>query len=477
MSGFAEYESYDALGLAALIKAGEVSATEVLEAAIARVEARNPAVNAVVTKLYDHATRAIEAGLPQGPFTGVPYLVKALFTSVAGVRCAHGSRFFADLPPATEDSLHVARLKRAGMVICGMTSSCEFGLSLTCEPQLHGPSRNPWDLERTPAGSSGGAGAAVGARMLPIAHASDGFGSIRAPAASCGLIGLRPSRARNTLAPAFGEALAGLAIEHAVSLTVRDNAALLDATCGPAPGDPYFVLPPARPFLEEVGADPGRLRIAFTSKAPNGAPVEADPLRVLQETASLCADLGHQVDEADPAIDGADVVPTFRTLSAVNILYTVRGHPSGRAPAPGDLETVVANTARLAEGIDGASYMAAVHTAHRIGRQMAAFHEDWDVLLTPGLGTLPPKLGWLDMMMDDLEEYWRRVFSFSPFTVWFNLTGQPAMMIPLGVTESGFPVAVQAIARFGDEATLFRLASQLEAARPWIGRKPPRVEQ
>ena len=477
MSGFAEYESYDALGLAELVRAGEVSATEVLEAAIARVEARNPAVNAVVTKLYDHAAQAIEAGLPEGPFTGVPYLLKALFTSLAGVGCAHGSRFFADLPPATDDSLHVARLKQAGMVIYGMTSSCEMGLSLTCEPQLHGPSRNPWDLERTPAGSSGGAGAAVGARMLPIAHASDGFGSIRAPAASCGLVGLRPTRARTTLAPALGEALAGLAIEHAVSLTVRDNAALLDATAGPAPGDPYLAPPPAGPFLEEVGAGPGSLRIAFTSKAPNGAPVEADPLRVLQEAASLCADLGHRVDEADPAIEGAAVVPTFRTLSAANILYTVRGHPSGRAPAPGELETVVANTAALAEDIDGASYMAAVHTAHRIGRQMAAFHEDWDVLLTPGLGTLPPKLGWLDMMMDDLEEYWRRVFRFSPFTVWFNLTGQPAMMIPLGQTESGFPVAVQAIARFGDEATLFRLASQLEAARPWIGRKPRLAEQ
>ena len=477
MSGFAEYESYDALGLASLVRAGEVSATEVLDAAITRVEARNPAVNAVVTKLYDHAAQAIEAGLPEGPFTGVPYLLKDLFTSLAGVRCAHGSRFFADLPPATEDSLHVARLKKAGMVIYGMTSSCELGLSLTCEPQLYGPSRNPWDLERTPAGSSGGASAAVGARILPIAHASDGFGSIRAPAASCGLVGLRPTRARNTLAPAFGEALGGLATEHAVSLTVRDNAALLDATAGPAPGDPYFAPPPTRPFIQEVGADPGTLRIAFTSKAPNGAPVEADPLRVVQEAASLCADLGHQVDEADPAIDRTDVVPTFRTLSAVNILGTVGGHPAGRAPAPGELETVVANTAALAESIDGASYMAAVHTAHRIGRQMAAFHEDWDVLLTPGLGTLPPKLGWLDMMMDDLEEYWRRVFSFSPFTVWFNLTGQPAMMIPLGTTESGFPVAVQAIARFGDEATLFRLASQLEASRPWIGRKPRLAEQ
>ena len=475
MGGFAEYESYDALGLAALVKAGEVSATEVLEAAIARVEARNPAVNAVVMKLYELAAEAIEAGLPDGPLTGVPFLLKDLGGALAGTRTTGASRFFADLPPATEDSYHVSRLKQAGLVIYGKTSSCELGLSLTCEPQLYGPSRNPWDLERTPAGSSGGAGAAVAARMLPISHASDGFGSIRAPAASCGLVGLKPTRARTTMAPLLGEALGGMAIEHAVSLTVRDNAALLDATAGAAPGEPYMAPPPARPFLEEVGADPGTLRIAFSSKTPNGAAVEADPLRVLQEAASLCADLGHRVDEADPAIDGADVVPTFRTVSAVNILNTVRAHPAGRAPQPGELETVVANTAALAEGIDGATYMEAIHMAHRIGRQMAAFHENWDVLLTPGLGTLPPKLGWLNMMMDDMEEYWRRVFNFSPFTVWFNLTGQPAMMIPLGRTESGFPVAVQAVARFGDEATLFRLAAQLEAARPWIDRRPALV--
>ena len=472
MGGFAEYESYDALGLAALVKAGEVSAAEVLEAAIARVELRNPAINAVVMELYDHAAQAIAAGLPDGPLRGVPFLLKDLGSALAGARTARGSRFFADLPPATEDSVHVTRLKQAGMVIYGKTSTCELGASLTCEPQLYGPARNPWDLERTPAGSSGGAAAAVAARMLPIAHASDGFGSIRAPAASCGLVGLRPTRARNTMAPHFGESLGGLAIEHAVALTVRDSAALLDATSGPAPGDPYIAPPPARPFLEEVGADPGALRVAFTANAPNGAPVAADSLRVLQETASLCEDLGHRVAEADPAIDRADVIPTFRTISAIQILYLLRAHPSGRTPAPGELETVVADTARLAETIDGTTYMAAVHTAHRIGRQMAAFHADWDVLLTPGLGTLPPRLGWMDMMMEDLEEYWRRVFEFSPFTVWFNLTGQPAMMIPLGTTESGFPVAVQAIARHGDEATLFRLASQLEEARPWIERRP-----
>ncbi len=472
MADFAEYDSCDGLGLAALIRAGEVSAAEVLDAAIARADARNPAINAVVMELHDHARDAIAAGLPEGPFTGVPFLLKDLGSSLAGARTARGSRFFADLPPAAEDSVHVRRLKRAGLVIYGKTSTCELGLSLTCEPRLYGPSRNPWDPERTPAGSSGGAAAAVAARLLPVAHASDGFGSIRAPAASCGLVGLRPTRGRNTMAPYFGESLGGLAIEHAVSRTVRDSAALLDATAGPAPGDPYIAPPPRRPFLEEVGSEPGTLHIAFTDKAPNDAPVEAEPLRVLQETASLCEDLGHRVEAVDPAIDRAVVIPTFRTISAIQILYLVRAHPSGRAPAPGELETVVADTAALAERIDGATYMGAVHTAHRIGRQMAAFHEDWDVLLTPGLGTLPPKLGWLDMMMDDLEEYWRRVFAFSPFTVWFNLTGQPAMMIPLGETANGLPVAVQAIARYGDEATLFRLAAQLEAARPWIDRTP-----
>ncbi len=475
MGGFAEYESYDALGIADLVKGGQVTAEEVLEAAIERVDARNPAVNAVVMELYDHARRAIAAGLPDGPFKGVPFLLKDLGSSLAGAKTTRGSRFFADLPAPTIDSVHVSRLKLAGLVIYGKSNTCEFGLSLTCEPQLHGPSRNPWNLERTPAGSSGGAAAAVGARMLPMADASDGFGSIRAPAASCGLVGLRPTRARNTMAPYLGEGMGGLSIEHAVTLTVRDSAALLDVTAGPGPGDPYVAPPPARPFLEEVGADPGRLRIAFTSNAPNGAPVEADSLRVLQEAASLCGELGHEVEEADPVIDAEAVAPTFRTISAVNMLTTLRTHPSGREPEVGEVETVVYNTAEVAKGIDGAEFMLAIQTAHRLGRQMAAFHEDCDVLLTPALGTLPPKLDWLDMMMDDLDEYWRRVFSFSPFTVWFNLTGQPAMVIPLGRTDSGFPIAVQAIARYGDEATLFRLAAQLEAARPWFDHRPALV--
>jgi Asp-tRNA(Asn)/Glu-tRNA(Gln) amidotransferase A subunit family amidase len=476
MSRFEDYEEYDALGLADLVRRNKVSAHDLLEAAIERVEARNPAVNAVVIKLYDHGKKAIADGLPDGPFRGVPFLMKDLTSQVAGVPMTRGSKFFADTPPATADSEHVKRLKRAGLVIFGRTNTCELGLSLTCEPQLYGPTRNPWDITRISGGSSGGAAAAVGARMLPIAHASDGFGSIRAPAACCGLVGLKPTRSRNTFAPFLGEGIGGLATEHAVSLTVRDSAALLDATCGPGPGDPYVAPPPAGPYLEEVGANPGKLRIAWTTVAPNGAKVERESLRVLAEVVKLCADLGHHVEERNPEIDGAAVVPTFLTLASTNMVVNLASHPTaGRAAREDEVERISWLTAKLGEKTSAADYMRATQTAHRLGRQMAAFFSKWDVLLTPGLATLPVKLGWIDMMMDDVHEYWRRVFAFSPFTVWCNITGQPALMLPLGQSAEGLPVASQLIGRYGDEATLFRLGSQLEAACPWFGRKPAMV--
>jgi Asp-tRNA(Asn)/Glu-tRNA(Gln) amidotransferase A subunit family amidase len=473
MGVFAEYERYDGLGLATLVARGELSAEELLEAAIARVEARNPAVNAVTMKLYDYGRRAIAAGLPDGPFRGVPFLMKDLTASIAGVPMTRACRYYADAPPPTADSEHVRRLRRAGLVIFGRTNTCELGLSLTCEPQLHGPTRNPWDPARISGGSSGGAAAAVGARMLPMAHATDGFGSIRAPAACCGLVGLKPTRGRNTMAPYAGEGLGGLSAEHAVTLTVRDSAALLDATAGPGPGDPYAAPPLARPLSQEVGADPGRLRIAVTSLAPNGAKVEAESLRVLAETARLCTDLGHTVEGADPAIDGEAVVPTFLTLAAANTVVNLAGNPAkGRPAREEEVERVTWATGQMGQRVSGADYVRATQAAHRLGRQMAAFHERWDVLLTPGLATLPPPLGWIDMMMGDVDEYWRRVFHFSPFTVWFNITGQPAMMLPIGVAASGVPVAVQVVTRHGDEATLFRLAAQLESARPWFDRLP-----
>src|SRR4051794_956563 len=259
MSRFADYENYDALGLAELVRRKQITPEDLLEAAIERVETRNPAVNAVTMKLYDHGRRAIAQGLQEGPFRGVPYLMKDLTSAIAGVKMTRSSKFFADTPPADADSEHVARLKRAGLVIFGRTNTCELGLSLTCEPRLYGPTRNPWDVTRISGGSSGGAAAAVGARMLPIAHASDGFGSIRAPAACCGVVGLKPTRGRNTFAPYSGEGLAGLATEHAVSLTVRDSAALLDATCGPGPGDPYVAPTPTGSYLAECDRTPEAL--------------------------------------------------------------------------------------------------------------------------------------------------------------------------------------------------------------------------
>jgi amidase len=476
VAGFAEYEAYDGLGLAELVRQGQVTPGELLDAAIERVEARNGAVNAVIGRRYEYARAAIAAGLPDGPFRGVPFLLKDLGGWLAGDRVTRGSRFFADTPVIAEDSVHVSRLKAAGLVIFGRTNSCELGLSLTCEPREYGPTRSPWDTQRISGGSSGGAAASVGARMLPMAHASDGFGSIRAPAACCGLVGLKPTRARNTQAPYSGEGLGGCSTEHAVTLSVRDTAALLDATSGAGPGDPYSVAPPARPFLAEVGADTGQLRIAFTTKAPNGAPVAPEYLKTLQDTVALCVELGHHVEEVDPAIDGDAVVPTFLTFAAVNTIVNLGSHPTkGRPALPGEVENVTYATGQLGEQITSADYVRATQTAHRLGRQMAAFHANWDVLLTPGLGTLPPPIGWIDMMLDDVHEYWRRVFTFSPFTVWFNLTGQPALMLPIGQSDTGFPIAVQMAAPFGDEATLLRLGSQLEAARPWFGRKPPVV--
>ena len=478
MAAFTDYEEHDALGLAALVARGETTPEELLEAAIERVGARNDAVNAVTSQLYDHGRQAIADGLPDGPLKGVPYLLKDLSASLAGCPTTRGSKFFEGAVPA-EDSELVKRLKRAGVVIFGRTNTCELGLSLTCEPRLHGATKNPWDRTRISGGSSGGAAAAVGARMLPAAHASDGFGSIRAPAACCGLVGLKPTRGRNTMAPYLGEGLNGLSTEHAVTLSVRDSAAILDATRGPGAGDPYSAAPPDRPFLEEVGAEPGKLRIAWTCRAPNGAPVEAEALRVLEETTALAADLGHQVEEADPPIDGAAVVPTFLTLMAANTVVNLSSHPSAaRAAREDEVERITWLSAKMGEAVSGADCVRATQTMHRLGRQMAAFHRDYDVLLTPGLATgTAVKLGWLDMMMDDVDEYWRRVFHFSPFTVWFNLTGQPAVMLPIGESAGGLPVAVQAVAPCGDEATLFRFSAQLESARPWSARKPAMVRE
>ncbi len=472
MAIFDAYEDHDGLGLAGLVRQGEVTASDLLETAIDRVEVRNGKVNAVVKRLYELAEQAIADGLPDGPFKGVPYLLKDLSASIAGQPTTRACKFFADAV-APADSEQVKRLKRAGLVIFGRSNTCELGLSLTCEPQFHGATRNPWNLERISGGSSGGAAAAVASRMLPMAHATDGFGSIRAPAACCGLVGLKPSRGRNTMAPFQGEGLGGLSAEHAVTLSVRDSAALLDATSGLGQGDPYTAPAPAGSFLSQVGADPGQLAIAVTAKAPNGAAVSPEQRQALEATAKLCADMGHRVAEVDPEIDGELLVPTFLTLMAANTVVNLSNHPSAGRPAGEDeVERITWACQEMGRRVSGVEYVRASQAAHRVGRQMAAFHQDYDVLLTPGLAVPAVELGWLDMMMEDIDDYWRRVFEFSPFTVWFNITGQPAMVLPIAETAEKLPLSVQLVARFGDEATLFRLAAKLEEAAPWFQRRP-----
>ena len=294
------------------------------------------------------------------------------------------------------------------------------------------------------------------------------------PAACCGLVGLKPTRNRNTFAPFGGEGLGGASTEHAVSLSVRDSAALLDATAGPGAGDPYFAPSPPLPFAHAAATPPARLRIAWTTRAPSGVPVDAECVRLVEVTAQLCADLGHQVEQRDPAVDGASIVPTFLTLASANTLVNLASHPSkGRSAREDEVERITWLTAQRGARSGAPDYVRATQSAHHLGRQMAAFHSEVDVLLTPGLATPAVKLGWLDMGMDDFDEFWQRVFAFSPFTVWFNLTGQPGLMLPLAHSESGLPLAVQLVGRYADEFTLIQLGAQLESARPWFGRKPP----
>ncbi|MBI1956175.1 MAG: amidase, partial [Acidobacteria bacterium] len=315
MGKWDELALFDATAQAELVRRKEVQPVELVEAAIERIERLNPKLNAVVTPMYEEARSQAKKNLPDVPFTGVPLLLKDLLASYAGVRLTSGSSFLREFVP-DHDSELVARQKRAGLIILGKTNTPEFGILPTTEPRLFGPSRNPWDLHRTPGGSSGGSAAAVAAGMVPMAHGNDGGGSIRIPASCCGVFGLKPTRGRNPLGPNFGDILSGLAVEHALTRSVRDSAALLDATCGPDPGAPYWASPPARPFLQEVGTPPGRLRIALTTVSIAGKPVHPDCLQAARDAAALCAELGHEVVEAIPPLVGQQMIQAFLTLWA-----------------------------------------------------------------------------------------------------------------------------------------------------------------
>jgi amidase/6-aminohexanoate-cyclic-dimer hydrolase len=468
-----DLERCDGLGLAALIRRGEVKPQEVLEGAIARIEARNPAVNALVTRLYDQARAAIAAGLPDGPFTGVPYLLKDLGALYTGAATSYGSALF-DGNVADHDSEITARLKRAGLVIAGKTNTPEMGLCPSTEPRRFGPTRNPWKLSHSAGGSSGGAAAAVAAGMVPMAHATDGGGSIRIPASCCGLFGLKPTRARNPMGPDAGEGWGGASVGHAVTWTVRDSAALLDATSGPDVGDPYWAPPPAGPFLAEVGREPGRLRIALTVTPWIDVPVDPECAAAARATARLCASLGHHVEEARPVIDEAVWRLATRVIVAANVTFALetRAAVLGRPLAEGDVERMTWDRVTDARRMSAAQYAGAIHAVHRVGRTVARFFQSYDVLLSPTMCQPPQPLGILDMSTDDPERYLAAVFGSIGFTSLFNSSGNPAMTVPLATSSHGLPLGVQFAGRFGDEATLFRLAAQLEAAQPWVGRRP-----
>jgi amidase len=463
-----EYSRLDAMALTELILRKEVTPRELVETAIERIEELNPTLNAVVTPMYEQALSAANSPTIDGPFAGVPFLLKDLLAAYAGVKMTLGSTLFRDFVP-DHDSELVARLKRAGLIIVGKTNTPELGILPTTEPRLFGPSRNPWDTSRTTGGSNGGSAAAVAAGIVPMAHANDGGGSIRITASCCGLFGLKPTRARNPLGPDFGDLMSGLVVEHALTRSVRDSAALLDATSGPDSGDPYWAPPSARPFIMEVGADPGKLRIAFTTQTATSVSVHEDCVRAVQDAAALCTDLGHEVVEAAPELDGELIAHVFTVIwssgcaSTLNLLN----------PKQDQVEPLTWALYEVGRHYTAADYLQALVTMQRVSRQIADFMVDYDALLTPTLAEPPVPLGSFDSPPDDPLKGLRRAEEFVPFTPICNITGQPAMSVPLFWNAEGLPIGTHFIGQFGDEATLFRLASQLEQARPWADRRPP----
>jgi amidase len=463
----------DGMAMAELVRQKEITASELVEAAIDRIEAINPTINAVVTPMYDLARKRAADPTGASPLSGVPMVLKDLLAAYKGVRMTAGSAFLRDFVP-DHDSTLVSRLKSAGLIIVGKTNTPEFGIIPTTEPALFGASRNPWDASRITGGSSGGSAAAVAAGIVPIGHANDGGGSIRIPASCCGVFGLKPTRARNPLGPDFGDMFTGLVAEHAVTRSVRDSAVLLDITSGEDIGDPYPAPPPARPFLQEVGADPGKLRIAFTTASHTGVPVHEDCVKAVHDAAKLCSDLGHTVEEASPPIDGEALTRMFMVIWSAGLVWTIDGYAyvTGRNPSAEEFEPTTWVLYEMGKKHSASTYLLAVQQIQRLSRLIARFFVDYDLWLTPTLAQPPLPLGSFEAKPDDPLNGMRVATQFVPFTPICNATGQPAMSVPLYWNDAGLPIGTHFVGRFGDEATLFRLAAQLEAARPWANRRP-----
>lgn len=464
----------DATAQAELVRTKQISPTELLEGAIERIERLNPTLNAVIRPMYNEARKTIEAGLPEGPFTGVPFLLKDLGAMYAGVPQSMSTKLLKDAVSPIDSEL-TRRHKAAGLVICGKTNTPEFGLVPTTEPELWGASHNPWDVNHSTGGSSGGSAAAVASGMVPFAHANDGGGSIRIPASCCGLFGFKPTRARITAGPLIGDIMGGLVNEHCVSRSVRDSAALLDATQGSMPGDPYVAPEPKRPYLQEVGADPGHLRIAFTTKTPLGNPLHPDCIAAVEDAAKLCQELGHEVEEAAPAVNGEELVQTFTDLWSAGNVWSIDtiAMLTGKQPTADDFEILTWALYELGREVPAGRYLADIAQLQMLTRTVAQFHQRYDIWLTPTLGLPPVELGYIVSTPEQPMRGFERATEYVPYTPLQNVTGQPAMSVPLYWNDAGLPIGAHFVARYGEEDTLFRLAAQLEEARPWAQRRPP----
>jgi amidase len=469
----------DATAQAELVRTGEASPAELVDAAIGRIEALNPQLNAVITPLFEKARAAAAGELPDGPFRGVPMLLKDLACHSAGDPMYEGMKFLRDANwVEQEDTVLALRFRRAGFVFCGKTNTPELGILSTTEPAAFGPSRNPWDVGHSTGGSSGGSAAAVAAGMVPLAHANDGGGSIRIPASACGLVGLKPSRGRTSLGPDYGDVMTGLVNEHVVTRSVRDCAAVLDAVHGPAPGDPYVAPPPARPYAQEVGADVGALRIGIRT-APPGRQLEAHPACVAgaQAAARLLESLGHTVEEAElPFLDAEDLIAQFLVRwsggVAWNLAYWER--KAGRTCTQDDVEPSTWALAEMGRGHHAGDYLSAVERHQVLGRELERWYASgYDLLLTPTMAVPPPPIGSFEHPPDQPLLPIVVATPMAVFTSGLNMTGQPAISLPLHWSDAGLPIGVQLAAPYGREDVLLRVAAQLEEAAPWAHRRPP----
>ncbi|MBT3158396.1 amidase [Streptomyces sp. CHA1] len=488
---YAEYRAHDAVGLAALVAGGEVSAAELLEVAVARAEAVDGKLNAIVRPMYDLARDRTRTPLT-GPFAGVPFLIKDLSQDYAGLPTGSGSRSLAHLS-AERHSAVVERWLEAGLVIFGKTNTPEFGAKGITEPEVNGPTRNPWDLSRTPGGSSGGSAAAVAAGVVPMAGANDGGGSIRIPAACCGLFGLKPGRGLVPAGPATAEDLHGAATNGAVSRTVRDSAALLDVlTARPDPGGPYLAARPELPYAE-LARRPRPLRIGFTTRSPIGTEVDPHAVAAVDETVGLLARLGHQVEPAEPDIDHWQLALDFLAMWTTQLAQTVDEIRRTTGAGPGDFELDTHLLAAAGRSLPAPRYFAAHQRWNTYSRQLAAFHDRYDLLLTPTLARPPVRIGELDtpapvrtlargLMKAGLlgtlagTKAWERAvianLAATPYTQLANITGRPATSVPTYRTPEGLPLGTQFVGPLGGEGTLLALAAQIEAEQPWAHREP-----